>query len=181
MEEQTKSKKFLEGIIFSSKWILIPFYIGLFPVMGIYLFVYIKDIFHIISNVGILSKNGALLGALEAVDIVMVANLIKMIITGSYNSFVSKSHAFDGEKASSSLLKVKMATSIVGVSSIHLLQTFINAEGSSWDTIWKQSAIHGAFLIGALILSLIDYLHSKAESFEHEENNNSDSTSSSVH
>lgn len=180
MEQQSKSKKFLEGIIFSSKWFLIPFYVGLFPVMGIYLFVYIKDIIHIILDVGILSKNEALLGALEAVDIVMVANLIKMIITGSYNSFVSKSHAFDGEKASSSLLKVKMATSIVGVSSIHLLQTFINAEASNWDTIWKQSAIHGAFLIGALMLSFIDYLHLKSETFEHEENDiNSDDSNHS--
>jgi uncharacterized protein (TIGR00645 family) len=100
---------------------------------------------------------------LEAVDIVMIANLVKMIITGSYNSFVDKSHGIDGEQVSSGLLKVKMSTSIIGVSSIHLLQTFINSENILNETIYKQLIVHGAFIVGALVLSYIDYLHCKSE------------------
>ena len=107
----------IEKIIFSSKWLLIPFYLKLFWTL-------IKLLIHFF-NEGHLS-NEDLLSTLEDVDIVMIANLVKMIITGSYNSFVSKSHCDDSEKISSGGLKVKMTTSIVGVSSIHLLQTFIN-------------------------------------------------------
>ncbi len=101
---------------------------------------------------------------LEAVDIVMIANLVKMIITGSYNSFVSKTHGVDGEQVSSGALKVKMATSVMGVSSIHLLQTFINAANITDDVMHRQLLIHGTFIVGALALAVIDYLHSKSES-----------------
>jgi uncharacterized protein (TIGR00645 family) len=104
------------------------------------------------------------MSTLEDVDIVMIANLVKMIITGSYNSFVSKSHGVEGEQVSSGALKVKMATSVMGVSSIHLLQTFINAANIPQDVITKQLMIHGAFIIGAAFLAVIDYLHSKSES-----------------
>ena len=110
-------KKMIETVIFSSKWLLIPFYLKLFLTLG-------KLMYHFFSE-GTLS-NEDLMSTLEDVDIVMIANLVKMIITGSYNSFVDKTHSEDAEKVSSGVLKVKMATSIMGVSSIHLLQTFIN-------------------------------------------------------
>lgn len=156
-------KKIVEKIIFSSKWLLVPFYFGLFAAMLVYLFVYMKEIALLISDTPILTKNTVLVGVLELVDIVMVANLVKMIITGSYNSFVDKTHGVEGETISSSMLKVKMGMSLVGVSSIHLLQSFINSENVSWDDLYKQMTIHVAFLIGALILSIIDYLHCKTE------------------
>ena len=112
--------------------------------------------------------NEILLQTLEDVDIVMIANLVKMIITGSYNSFVSKEHSESTEKVSSGLLKVKMSTSIMGVSAIHLLKSFIEAPTLDWDTIWKQIAIHSIFIVGAIVLAVIDYLHTKSESFSNE-------------
>jgi len=153
--ERTFIKDVIAKIIFSSKWLLIPFYIKLFWTLG-------KLMYHFFVQ-GTLG-NEALMSTLEDVDIVMIANLVKMIITGSYNSFVDKSHGVEGEQISSGALKVKMATSIMGVSSIHLLQTFINAENISYDIIYKQLFIHGIFIVGALILAWIDYLHSKSES-----------------
>ena len=100
---------------------------------------------------------------LEIVDIVMIANLVKMIITGSYTSFVDKTHGNVCESSSSGMLKVKMGTSLIGVSSIHLLQTFINASGTDWEDIKKQLLIHSIFIVGALVLSVIDYLHMKSD------------------
>jgi uncharacterized protein (TIGR00645 family) len=146
-------KKFIETIIFSSKWLLIPFYLYLFWTL-IYLMIHFVPDGHIGSE--------TLMATLEAVDVVMIANLVKMIITGSYNSFVDKNHEEASEKVSSGLLKVKMSTSVMGVSSIHLLQSFISAEYLDWDTIWKQVLIHGVFIVGSGFLAWIDYLHEKS-------------------
>ena len=109
-------------------------------------------------------SNEDLMSTLEAVDTVMIATLVKMIITGSYHSFVDKNHGEPGENSSSGLLKVKLASSIMGVTSIHLLQTFISVEHLSWDTINKQLIIHGVFMVGCLVLAIVDYLHCKSES-----------------
>ena len=108
-----------------------------------------------------MSKDIILLSILEFVDVVMIANLVKMVITGSYNSFVRKDHGYDNENISSGLLKVKIGTSLIGVASIHLLQTFVNSTKIGWDDIQKQIYLFCAFLIGALILSIIDFLHCK--------------------
>ena len=83
----------------------------------------------------------------------------------SYTSFVDKQHGFFGENASSGMLKVKMSTSLIGVTSIHLLQTFISTSSVNWDSLNKQLVIHSAFLLGALILAIIDFLHLKSESY----------------
>ena len=156
-------KRFIESVIFNSKWLLIPFYFGLILVLGIYTWVYIKEIYSITRQVNSLTKESAMLWILEIVDICMIANLIKMIITGSYNSFVDKSHGNENEKASSGMLKIKMSTSLIGVSSIHLLQSFINAGETSWPELEKQLLIHFIFLVGAIALSVIEYLHIKGE------------------
>lgn len=149
-----KIKNYIQNLIFASKWLLIPFYLKLFWTLVLLMYHFFMQ--------GTLS-NENLMETLEAVDIVMIANLVKMIITGSYNSFVDKTHGVEGEQVSSGALKVKMATSVMGVSSIHLLQTFINAAGTPYDDIYKQLAIHGIFIVGAIALALIDFLHSKSE------------------
>ena len=168
-----KIKKLIESFIFSSRWLLIPFYIGLFAAMLIYMFVYVKEIVHLVKEVGLLNKDAIMLSILEIVDIVMIANLVKMIITGSYNSFVDKNHGVQGENVGSGALKVKMSTSLMGVSSIHLLQSFINAHNVPWDELYKQIYIHAVFIVGAIALAVIDFLHEKSETFHgHGKNGN---------
>jgi len=98
---------------------------------------------------------------IELIDITMIANLGKMIITGSYNSFVSKDHGEQGENVSSGMLKVKMATSLVGVTGIGLLQKSIDVVSVNWDTLYKLGYVHIIFLFSAIILGLVDYLHEK--------------------
>ena len=150
-------KRLIERAIFNIKWFLIPAYLNL----GWYL---VKLLFNFIIYQHV--SNEVTLECLEAVDIVMIANLIVMIITGSYTSFVSKSHNGDTEKTSSGLLKIKMSTSILGVTTIHLLKTFIETSTSTipdWDLIYKQSFIHGILIIGSLVLGIIEYLHCKQD------------------
>jgi len=166
-------KRIIERAIFGSKWILIPFYLGLVIAQVVYLYWYGQDLWHMLSTARSVTKAQGMLIVLELVDVVMIANLIKMIISGSYTSFITKIHedcthgpVEKSDNASSGMLKVKMSTSLVGVSSINLLQSFINAEQITWDTIYKQIAIHGMFLVGALVLMGIEFLHIKGESIE---------------
>ena len=147
-------KYYVKTVIFYSKWLVIPFLIKLFFTLGMLLYHFVLEN-HI--------SNEDLMTTLEAVDTVMIATLVKMIITGSYHSFVDKNHGEPGENSSSGLLKVKLASSIMGVTSIHLLQTFISVEHLSWDTINKQLIIHGVFMVGCLVLAIVDYLHCKSE------------------
>jgi len=160
-------KTSVEKTLFGSKWLLVPFYFGLIIAQCIYLFWFSKDVVHMVSHAMTFTKEDGMLIILELVDIVMIANLIKMIISGSYTSFITKDHQETAEKSSSGLLKVKMATSLVGVSSIHLLQSFINAEKITWEDLSKQMWIHGMFLLGALVLMVIEHIHVKCEVLEH--------------
>lgn len=159
-------KEVVEFAIFNSKWLLVPFYLKLaftLLVMAIH-FCWHGEI-----------KEHEILSALHDVDITMVANLVKMIITGSYNSFVDKNHKDQSEKVSSSALKVKMSTSLVGVSSMFLLRVLLSISLYDWTQTKHQMIIHVVFLGGALVLSLIEVLHcysdlimAKAELVEHQ-------------
>ena len=153
-------KYIIEKIIFNFKWVLIVVYFNLFWFL-------LKLIFNFVMFQHLSNQN--IIDSLEAIDVTMVANLIIMIISGSYSSFINKKHSEPTEKVSSGALKVKIVTSIIGVTTIHLLQTFIAAESIQWDVIHKQVFIHAIFLVGALILAIIDYLHCKAESFHEPE------------
>lgn len=152
-----KYKALVEKIIFNIKWLLILAYLNLagFLLLLLYKFIIYQHV-----------TNELIMSCLESVDIVMICNLIVMIITGSYTSFISKVHNGETEKVSSGLLKVKMSTSILGVTTVHLLKTFIecsNTEVPNWDLIYKQSFIHGILIIGSLVLAFIDYLHCKSD------------------
>lgn len=161
----------IEKLIFESRWILLIFYFGLIIALTIYAFVFAKHIWHVISEAGHLNPNTAMLGVLELVDMGMVAALIKMIITGGYNSFVSKAHGYANENISSGMLKIKMSSSLIGVTSIHLLQTFLDEKVAYTDPIFvKQLIVHIMFLVGALVLAWLEFLHEKGESYSTKEN-----------
>ncbi len=157
-------KTFTEKILFGSKWLLLLFYLGLIIGQMCYAWVFLKEVLHIFHELNLFTKETILITLLELVDMVMIANLVKMIITGSYNSSVSKEHGYQGENTTSGVMKIKMGSTLIGVSSIHLLQTFLNTN-STWDEIYKQLMIHTMFIIGSVALSYIEYLHDKGEHF----------------
>ena len=167
INKRNKGVRIVEGFIFNSRWLLIPFYFGLIAALAVYTLVYTKEIWHLISHVRGLSKEIIALVILELIDIVMIANLVKQIITGSYNSFVDKKHGYQNENISSGMLKVKLSTSIINVAAIHLLQSFVQVSKTGWEELYKQLLIFGAFVVGAIALATIDYMHEKAEGFAH--------------
>jgi uncharacterized protein (TIGR00645 family) len=141
-----------------------------------------QELWHLVTDAGHLTENEVMLLVLGLVDVVMIANLLIMVIIGGYETFVSrinlKNHPDQPEWLShvnANVLKVKLAMAIVGISSIHLLQTFINASQVSSDTMLWQTIIHLTFVISAVALALIDrFLSPKGHAEKVLETNHSD-------
>jgi uncharacterized protein (TIGR00645 family) len=169
----------LATLIFSSRWLQLPLYLGLIVAQGVYVVLFIKELWHLISEATSLSEQQMMLIVLGLIDVVMISNLLMMVIVGGYETFVSRlrlhHHPDQPEWLShvnASVLKVKLAMAIIGISSVHLLKTFIaagslgmpptdgpavatgtpvTAEGVMWQTI-----IHGVFILSALGIAYTD-------------------------
>ena len=153
----------LPALIFSSRWLQLPLYLGLIVAQGVYVFLFLKELWHLIHDAGSLSEQGIMLIVLGLIDVVMISNLLVMVIVGGYETFVSRlnleGHPDQPEWLShvnASVLKVKLATAIIGISSIHLLKTFINAEAYSEKVLLAQAGIHIAFLLSAMAIAACD-------------------------
>ena len=172
-------------LIFASRWLQLPLYIGLIAAQGVYVYKFwvelidlvgaamgnVHSLEHIISAVGApdgtvgLSETVIMLVVLSLIDVVMISNLLIMVIVGGYETFVSRMH-LEGHPdqpewlshVNASVLKVKLATAIIGISSIHLLKTFINAQAYDEKTLIAQTVIHIAFLLSAIAIAYCDRL-----------------------
>lgn len=124
----------LAALIFSSRWLQLPLYLGLIVAQGVYVVLFIKELWHLILGATSLSEQQMMLVVLGLIDVVMISNLLMMVIVGGYETFVSRlglQHHPDQPEwlnhVNASVLKVKLAMAIIGISSIHLLKTFIEA------------------------------------------------------
>ena len=124
----------LSTLIFASRWLQLPLYLGLILAQCVYVFLFMKELAHLITDANILTEMGIMLLVLGLIDVVMISNLLVMVIVGGYETFVSRlnlqNHPDQPEWLShvnASVLKVKLAMAIIGISSIHLLKTFIEA------------------------------------------------------
>jgi len=178
MTEHTQSKHALASLIFLSRWLQAPLYVGLIVAQAVYVCRFMLELWHLIGfsllghpapdSVPQAVKDPAtvvMLIVLGLIDVVMIANLLIMVIVGGYETFVSrlnlKGHPDQPEWLShvnAGILKVKLATALIGISSIHLLKTFINAENLQQQMMLWQVVIHLAFLFSALALAWIDRL-----------------------
>ncbi len=154
-------KHLIEKIIYQSRWVLVPFYLGLIIAQCLYCVKFCETLWETLSHFRSMDETSFMLAVLTLLDITMVSNLIKMVITGSYQTFVNKIEHDHSEKISSGLLKVKMGSSLIGVSSIHLLQAFINSPSLSDRDLIAKIGIHMVFLVSTVGLAYIDYLHYK--------------------
>ncbi len=184
----------LPALIFASRWLQLPLYLGLILAQAVYVFHFWVELVHLveaafgdkaaldmlIKSIGYkvsadwvpkLNETVIMLVVLGLIDVVMISNLLIMVIIGGYETFVSRlnleGHPDQPEWLShvnASVLKVKLATAIIGISSIHLLKTFINAENYSDKVLLWQTLIHVAFLFSALAIALADRLMSPAAS-----------------
>ena len=189
----------LPRLIFASRWLQLPLYLGLILAQAVYVFQFWTELVHLIEaafgdqhaleilvkSIGYKSATikdaaGAVVGyepiaklnetilmlvVLGLIDVVMISNLLIMVIVGGYETFVSRMD-LDGHPdqpewlshVNASVLKVKLATAIIGISSIHLLKTFINADNYAEKTLMWQTIIHVAFLLSAMAIAYTDRL-----------------------
>ena len=130
----------LPALIFSSRWLQLPLYLGLIVAQCVYVFLFVKELVHLVSDASSMTEQMIMLLVLGLIDVVMISNLLVMVIVGGYETFVSRlrlqGHPDQPEWLShvnASVLKVKLAMAIIGISSIHLLKTFIEAGSMGSD------------------------------------------------
>jgi len=164
MEKRTNV---MASILFGSRWLQLPLYLGLIVAQAIYVYHFGVELVHLIEKVPHLKEADIMLIVLGLIDVVMISNLLIMVIVGGYETFVSRlnlaGHPDEPDWLShvnANLLKVKLATAIIGISSIHLLKTFINAENLSQEVMMWQTIIHMTFVASAIAIAYIDKLTS---------------------
>lgn len=189
----------LSTIIFASRWIQLPLYLGLILAQCVYVYhfwVELVDLVaaamgnqaaleHLLKAVAVsgapaaegitkLNETTIMLVVLGLIDVVMISNLLVMVIVGGYETFVSRlrleNHPDQPEWLShvnATVLKVKLAMAIIGISSIHLLKTFINARAYDAKDLIAQTVIHVVFLLSALAIAYCDTLMTKAQQNAH--------------
>jgi uncharacterized protein (TIGR00645 family) len=160
----------LPKLIFASRWLQLPLYLGLIVAQVVYVVLFLKELLHLVEKTFSISEQQIMLIVLGLIDVVMISNLLIMVIVGGYETFVSRMelnrHPDQPEWLShvnASVLKIKLAMAIVGISSIHLLRTFIeagnlgtpNATYSETGIMW-QVIIHGLFVLSAVGIAAID-------------------------
>jgi uncharacterized protein (TIGR00645 family) len=186
----------LPKLIFASRWLQLPLYLGLIAAQGVYVFHFWVELVHLLEaafgsqtalqalvtsigykdtvNITGLNETIIMLVVLALIDVVMISNLLIMVIVGGYETFVSRmdleGHPDQPEWLShvnASVLKVKLATAIIGISSIHLLKTFINAANYDVKVLMWQTLIHVTFLFSALAIALTDKILSSSHDKDH--------------
>jgi len=155
--------KSMESVIFASRWLQAPLYLGLIVAQAVYVYQFMLELVHLVTRIGSLGETDIMLIVLGLIDVVMIANLLVMVIVGGYETFVSRldleNHPDQPEWLShvnASVLKVKLAMALIGISSIDLLRTFINAAQLEDRVILWRVVIHVTFLISALALAYTD-------------------------
>jgi uncharacterized protein (TIGR00645 family) len=165
-------ERFVEGSIFASRWLQAPLYLGLIVAQLVYVCQFFAELWHMLhvfmsgGEVEVVSTH-IMIGILGLIDVVMVANLVIMVVIGGYETFVSRLD-LDGKAdkpewlshVNAGVLKIKLGTALISISSIHLLKTFIQVREPTFkivnEAIAWQVGIHTIFLISALVLAWTD-------------------------
>jgi uncharacterized protein (TIGR00645 family) len=179
----TKRVRPIPTFIFASRWLQLPLYLGLIIAQLVYVVLFFEELSHLVpvlwndsaltdmvTRLGIAERSKetvVMIIVLSLIDVVMISNLLIMVIVGGYETFVSRlgleDHPDQPEWLShvnANALKVKLATAIIGISSIHLLKSFISAGTLTEKTLLWQTIIHGMFLLSAVAIAYIDRLMS---------------------
>ena len=174
-----RQTSFLGKIIFASRWLQVPLYLGLIVAQGVYVVLFLEELWHLlgilwdpsvltqtVERLGINERNKEtviMIIVLSLIDVVMISNLLIMVIVGGYETFVSRlrlEHHPDQPEwlshVNANVLKVKLGTAIIGISSIHLLKVFISASTLDEKTMLWQTLIHVVFLVSAIAIAAID-------------------------
>jgi uncharacterized protein (TIGR00645 family) len=171
----------LPQLIFSARWLQLPLYLGLIVAQAVYVVLFLKELVHLVASTMAMTEQEIMLLVLGLIDVVMISNLLIMVIVGGYETFVSRleleRHPDQPEWLShvnASVLKIKLAMAIIGISSIHLLRTFIYAGsiGSPGNPLTEtgvmwQTIIHGLFILSAIGIALVERISAPAYEGRH--------------
>jgi len=168
----------LPSLIFGSRWLQLPLYLGLIVAQGVYVILFVKELWHLVLGSLKFTEQEIMLVVLGLIDVVMISNLLIMVIVGGYETFVSRleleRHPDQPEWLShvnASVLKIKLAMAIIGISSIHLLRVFIYAGnlGRAGETtpytetgVMWQVIIHALFVLSAIGIALVEKIGQSA-------------------
>lgn len=152
-------------IIFSTRWLQAPLYIGLIIVLLVYVYEFALGLLDLVMGANLLSENEIMMKALDLIDVVMIANLLIMVIIGGYQTFVSRLHLQNHpdqpewlDEVNAGTMKVKLALALIGISSIHLLRTFIDPGNKMNFSIMWQVIIHLTLIVSAISIALTNRL-----------------------
>ena len=172
------SVKTLETVIFASRWIQAPLYLGLIVAQVVYCWLFMVELSHLVLGAFTgtnFTEVEVMLVVLGLIDVVMIANLLIMVIVGGYETFVSRldleNHPDQPEWLShvnAGVLKIKLSTAIIGISSIHLLKSFINAANLSEHTLLWQVVIHVVFLFSAVAMAYVNKSMTQTLALQHQ-------------
>ena len=173
----------LPQLIFGSRWLQLPLYVGLIVAQAVYVVLFLKELYHLVLHATDFTEQQIMLLVLGLIDVVMISNLLVMVIVGGYETFVSRLHLKGHpdqpewlDHVNASVLKIKLALAIIGISSIHLLRTFIEAgnlgkpnstyteAGIMWQTI-----IHTIFILSAIGIAAVDRLQANPKALKPDE------------
>ena len=159
---------FVERVILASRWILVVFYLGLAAALAVYAVSFGVKFLKIAKSALTASEADMILSMLSLIDAALVASLVVMVMLASYENFVSR---FDDAKTDltwlgkldAGSLKIKVASAIVAISSIHLLQVFLNANEYDNQKIFWLTVIHIAFVVSALVLGVLEWIQAQTK------------------
>lgn len=153
----------IERFLFSGRWLLVPLYLGLTLVLALFSVKFFQELLHLVPALADMHESDLILAALSLADLVLVGNLLVMVVLSGYENFVSRIDAAAGKdelpwlgKVDAGTLKVKVAVSIVAISSIHLLKAFVKAGEIANDKLMWLVIIHLTFVVSALLLAWVD-------------------------
>ena len=158
-------EKSIERLLFASRWLLAPLYLGLSLALIALVVKFFQEAWHVLSHIAVSSEADLVLTVLSMIDIVLVGSLIVMVMFSGYENFVSKIDIETSgdtpawlSKLDAGTLKLKVAVSIVAISSIHLLRIFMDAQKIDNDKLLWYVVLHMTFVVSALLLGVLDRL-----------------------
>lgn len=152
-------------IIFFGRWIQAPLYLGLIVILAAYVYRFLLELYTLTSHITGITDTQIMLGVLDLIDVVMIANLLIMVIMGGYETFVSRLNLHNHpdqpewlDEVNAGTMKIKLAIALIGISSIHLLRTFIDPTKYSNFTVMWQVVIHVTLMVSAVFIAYTNRL-----------------------
>ena len=156
-------ERLIESFLYRSRWLLVPIYMGLAMLLLVLTIVFVSDLIELLPKVIHISEQDAILATLSLIDLALVGSLVIMVVISGYENFVSRMDFAEGEerlawvgKLDAGTLKLKVASSIVAISSVHLLKAFMNVQDIPNDKLLWLVIIHMTFVLSAFLMAAIE-------------------------